>query len=47
MQKLPQAQKEKSFIFMHANITEAIIAITRDPLFRSRLEAEQSATQLQ
>jgi hypothetical protein len=39
--QLPSIQKEHACLRIHTNITEAVLGVTRDQVFRDRLEAEQ------
>jgi len=42
MKQLPLYQKEHSNLRVHTNITESILNLTRDQVFRARLDAEQT-----
>jgi len=39
--QLPSIQKEHACLRIHTNISEAVLGVTRDQVFRDRLEAEQ------
>lgn len=45
--RLSTFQKEHHHLRIHTNIAETVLGVTRDPLFRQRLEAEQNLLALQ
>eukprot|EP01125_Pyxidicula_operculata_P001470 TRINITY_DN11349_c0_g1_i1.p1 TRINITY_DN11349_c0_g1~~TRINITY_DN11349_c0_g1_i1.p1 ORF type:complete len:649 (-),score=140.94 TRINITY_DN11349_c0_g1_i1:30-1976(-) len=47
MKRLAAFQKEHQFLRIHTNIAESVLGVTRDPSFRTRLEAEQNLLALQ
>lgn len=42
MESLASIRQSHQALRVHTNIAEKVIAVTRDPAFRKRLEAEQS-----